>query len=75
MSQRLPAVKPKQLIRVLEREGWQLDRVRGSHHVFRHPGQRHRVVVPVHGRELRPGTLRSILDGAGISRDDLRRLL
>ena len=75
MSQRLPAVKPKQLIRVLEREGWQLDRVRGSHHVFRHPDQRRRVVVPVHGRELRPGTLRSILDASGISRDDLRRLL
>lgn len=75
MSQRLPAVKPKQLIRVLEREGWQLDRVRGSHHVFRHPEQRHPVVVPVHGRELRPGTLRGILGAAGISRDDLRRLL
>ena len=75
MSQRLPAVKPKQLIRVLEREGWQLDRVRGSHHVFRHPDQRHRVVVPVHSRDLRPGTLRSILDAAGISRDDLRGLL
>ena len=75
MSQQLPAVKPKQLIRVLEREGWQLDRVRGSHHVFRHPERHHRVVVPVHGRDLRPGTLRSILDAAGISRDDLRRLL
>jgi predicted RNA binding protein YcfA (HicA-like mRNA interferase family) len=42
LSQRLSAVKPKELVRALEREGWQLDRVRGSHHILVHPEQRRR---------------------------------
>ena len=75
MSARLPAVAPRKLIRVLEREGWQLDRVKGSHHVFRHPGFPNRVVVPMHRRDLAPGTLNTILKGAGISRDHFLKLL
>jgi len=46
----------------LEREGWQLDRARDSHHVFRHPDRRYRIVVPVTAGELRRGTLASILE-------------
>ncbi|MHB8469068.1 MAG: type II toxin-antitoxin system HicA family toxin [Gaiellaceae bacterium] len=30
----------------------------GSHHLFRHPEHRHRVVVPMHGRDLAKGTLK-----------------
>jgi predicted RNA binding protein YcfA (HicA-like mRNA interferase family) len=37
VSERLPAVKPQQLIRVLEGRGWQLIRTRGSHYIFKHP--------------------------------------
>ena len=65
MSGRLPAVKPKDLIRALERAGWHLDRVRGSHHILIHPEQRRALPVPVHNRELKPGTLISILRIAG----------
>jgi predicted RNA binding protein YcfA (HicA-like mRNA interferase family) len=73
VSERLPAVKPAELIRVLEGRGWQLARTRGSHHVFKHPGFPNRIVVPVHGRELKRGILVAILKDAGISRDELRR--
>lgn len=48
MSDKLPAVKPKQLIRVLEKRGWRLDRVRGSHHLMKHPVERRTIPVPVH---------------------------
>ncbi|HEY2282533.1 MAG TPA: type II toxin-antitoxin system HicA family toxin [Solirubrobacteraceae bacterium] len=37
MSDKIPAIKPKRLIRALERAGWQLDRVRGSHYIMAHP--------------------------------------
>lgn len=47
MSERLPAVKPQELIRVLERRGWQLIRTGGSHHVFKHPEFPNRIVVRV----------------------------
>jgi len=75
LSQRLPAVKPKELVRALERNGWQVDRVRGSHHILVHPEQRRALTIPVHNRELKTGTLASILRVAGITREELRQLL
>jgi predicted RNA binding protein YcfA (HicA-like mRNA interferase family) len=75
VSERLPAVKPQELIRVLERRGWQLTRTRGSHYVFKHPEFANRIVVPVHGRELKRGILTAIIKDTGISRDELRELL
>ncbi len=69
MSERLPAVKPKQLVRVLEQRGWYLDRIRGSHHIMKHPVERRSIPVPVHSRDLAPGTLRAILKNAGIGRE------
>lgn len=75
MSERLPAVKAKELIRALERVGWQLDRIRGSHHVMVHVEQRRALTVPVHNRELKAGTLAAILRSAGITREELRQLL
>ena len=75
MTPRLPAVTPRQAVRALERCGWQLDRVRGSHHVFRHLEQRHRVVVPMHARDLAKGTLNAIIDASGVGREEFLRLL
>jgi hypothetical protein len=37
VSAKLPAVNGKQVIAALEKEGWYVKRVRGSHHVLRHP--------------------------------------
>jgi predicted RNA binding protein YcfA (HicA-like mRNA interferase family) len=62
---RLPAVTPRQAVRALERCGWQLDRVRGSHHVF----------VPMHARDLAKGTLAAIIEASGVGREEFLRLL
>lgn len=76
MSPQLPAVSGKQVIRALEKEGWYLKRVRGSHHALRHPTIPDTVVVPVHGnRSLPRGTLLSILRVAGLSREEFVPLL
>jgi predicted RNA binding protein YcfA (HicA-like mRNA interferase family) len=75
VTPRLPSVTPRKAIRALERCGWELDRVKGSHHVFRHPDHPHRVVVPTHGRDLAKGTLNQIVDASGVSRDEFLRLL
>ncbi len=75
MSQ-LPAVSGKQLIKILEREGWHVKRVRGSHHILRHPTIPDALPVPVHGsRPIKRGTLGNILRTAGISREELQKLL
>lgn len=71
MSPRLPAVSGKQVIAALEKDGWYVKRIRGSHHVLRHPDIPDAIPVPVHGsRPIKRGTLASILRTAGISRDD-----
>ncbi len=75
MSPRLPAVSARQAVRVLRQSGWELDRVRGSHHVFRHPDRPTRVVVPLHAGDLRKGTLNVIINGSGLTREEfLRRI-
>ena len=72
---RLPVVKPRQLIRALERAGFFLHHVTGSHHYFKHPNKPGLVVVPYHTKDLKPGTLRAILRQAGLSANELINLL
>jgi mRNA interferase HicA len=74
LTGRLPAVTPRQAVRALERCGWELDRTRGSHQVFRHPEHRHRVVVPMHARDLARGTLNAIIAASGVSREEFLKL-
>ncbi len=76
MSDQLPEVSGKRLIKALEQSGWYVKRVRGSHHVLRHPEIPDAIPVPVHGsRPIKRGTLGNILKTARISREELRRLL
>jgi predicted RNA binding protein YcfA (HicA-like mRNA interferase family) len=75
VSGRLPAVRPRQLIRVLEQKGWRLARSKGSHHHFTHPDSRNIITVAVHAKDIKRGTLSGILSDAGIGRDEFLRLL
>ena len=66
---RLPAVNGKRVIQALTRTGFVINRIVGSHHVLVYPGDPTRTVtVPVHaGRDLKPGTLRSIIRQTGLT--------
>jgi predicted RNA binding protein YcfA (HicA-like mRNA interferase family) len=65
------ALSGRAFCRLLERHGWQLLRVQGSHHVYGKPGQRARISVPVHGnRPLKLGMQRHLLKLAGIDPND-----
>ena len=75
MSSRLPAVRARQLIRVLEKRGWRLERTRGSHRIFTHPDRPNLIAVPVHPGDLKRPLVAGILKDAGISRDDFLKLL
>jgi predicted RNA binding protein YcfA (HicA-like mRNA interferase family) len=71
----LPTVSGTQLIRALERAGFAVTRVKGSHHRLKHPDGR-ATTVPVHsGRDVPKGTLRSVLEDADLTVEDLRKLL
>lgn len=72
---RLPALKAREVVRVLERAGWQIDHVTGSHYIMRHPERPGRVVVPYHGnRDLKRGTLASIIRQAGMTEEEFLTL-
>jgi predicted RNA binding protein YcfA (HicA-like mRNA interferase family) len=72
----LPRATGKDVLQALLRGGYALTHTRGSHHYLRKPGVAALVVVPVHGnRDLPTGTLASILRQAGLSADELSRLL
>lgn len=77
MSSRLPAVTGKDAVRALLGAGFAVDRVVGSHYILAQPDDpRRAVTVPVHGaRDLKPGTLRSIIRQAGLTIDEFRELL
>jgi predicted RNA binding protein YcfA (HicA-like mRNA interferase family) len=72
---KLPSFTPQDIIKVLEKRGFVLDRIKGSHHIYYHPEIKRRVVVPFHKRDLPKGTLLEILRQAGLSRVELRDLL
>jgi len=68
---RLPRLKGKELIRILEKLGFEVVRSRGSHFLLRHADGR-TTTVPVHaGEVLGPGLLRSILRDVELGVDDL----
>ena len=54
------------LIRQLRADGWTLDRVRGSHHVFKHPDRPGHIVVPHPKKELGKGLVAAIRKQAGL---------
>jgi len=76
MSTRLPAVKPKGVLRALGRAGFFIHHTSGSHHVLKHPAKPHlRVTVPFHNKDLKRRTLASIIEQAGLTTDEFRDLL
>ena len=38
----------KEFIRIIQKRGWILKRINGSHHIFSKEGHRERIVIPVH---------------------------
>ncbi|MHB1510784.1 MAG: type II toxin-antitoxin system HicA family toxin [Acidimicrobiales bacterium] len=72
----LPRVTGRELVRALERFGWEVVAERGSHVQLRHSARGGRVTIPVHaGETVGPGLLRSILSQSGLSADELRSVL
>jgi len=70
---RLPRLKGKEVVRLLEKLGFEIARTRGSHSFLRHADGRV-TTVPVHaGETLGPGLLRSILRDVDLTVDDLLR--
>ena len=64
-----------QVIRALERAGFFVDRITGSHYILRHPARKGRIVVAVHARELKRGALVDAIKQAGLTQEEFLTLL
>jgi len=68
-----PALNGPQLIKALRRLGFDLIRIKGSHHFLRHPDGRC-TVVPVHrGETIGCGLVAQILRDCEITREDIQK--
>ena len=77
MTERLPAVKAREVIRALQRAGFSVTRTSGSHCRLLHDTDpARRITVPVHaGKDLKRGTLQGILRQAGLTVEEFNALL
>ena len=73
MSERLPRLTAREIIRVLEKRGFSLSRSSGSHHIYKNSAGK-RVTIPVHaGKILHPKVLTSILRDMGMTTEELKQ--
>ena len=76
MPGRLPRITGADALGALQRGGWFVVRIKGSHHMLNHPTNPGRPIIPVHaGVTLEPKTLSRVLKEAGLTADELRDLL
>ncbi|MFQ5957117.1 MAG: type II toxin-antitoxin system HicA family toxin [Candidatus Brocadiales bacterium] len=73
---RLPTLRPKEVIKALERGGFFIHHQTGSHVAMRHQEDKTiRVTVPLHSKDIKVGTLNSILKQAGLTTEEFKGLL
>ena len=72
----LPVLKPRQLLSILQKAGWEVARQKGSHIQLKHLSKPHHLVtIPMHNKDLARGTLFSIIKQLGMAKDDFEKLL
>lgn len=64
MTKLLPT-STRKIIKRLSEEGWELNRIKGDHHIFVHPDKPNLAIVPHPKKDLPIGTLRDIYKVAG----------
>lgn len=70
---KLPSLKPKEVIKVLEKAGFSFIRQKGSHRIYikNNIG----ITIPLHNRDLKKGTLRHIIKQVSLTTEEFLKLL
>ena len=70
----MKSVSGMELAKVLERNGWKLLRIHGSHHIYGKEGVRARPSIPIHGSiQLKVGLAHHIMKLASLSEEDFTK--
>ncbi len=75
MARRLPALRPREMVRAFQRAGFTVDHQTGSHVILRHPETRRKVSVPRHNKDLRRGLMMALIHQAGLTPQEFAELL
>jgi predicted RNA binding protein YcfA (HicA-like mRNA interferase family) len=68
----MKSISGKRLCKVVERKGWVLKRVTGSHYIYEKVSVEQILSIPVHrDQDLKVGTLKALMKVAQLSEDDL----
>ena len=70
---KLPVLKPKEVVKILERAGFLFERQNGSHRIF--SKDYFIVTVPIHNKDLKKGTLKHIVKQSGFTVEDFIKFL
>lgn len=57
-------MKDKDLLKILLENGWEIERIKGSHHILKKDDKTE--VIPIHNKDLPPGLLNAILKRTGL---------
>lgn len=61
-------IRPKDMERILKKDGWRLKKQDGSHKHYIHPIKPGKVTIPFHSKELKPKTEETIYKQAGLKK-------
>jgi len=68
----MSSITPKEILKFLKSKGFYISRQSGSHMILHNnPDNTKRVTLPIHNKDLKPGTLSAILKQAGIDKKEL----
>lgn len=68
----MKSISGKKLCKIVEKKGWVLKKVTGSHHIYAKAGENQILSIPVHrNQDLKIGTLRAIMKIVKLSENDL----
>lgn len=75
MGRKLPLLKPKDVIKILEKLGFYKFRQKGSHLIMiKDDNEVYQPVIPIHNKDLKKGTLLSIIRQSGLTKTEFLRL-
>ncbi len=68
----MKSISGKKLCKIIEKKGWTLKKITGSHHIYQKAGKPQILSIPVHrNQDLKIGTLKALIKIAGLTENDL----
>lgn len=72
----IPTIKGQKLIKILQKQGFVLNRINGSHHIMIHPQKYITLSIPVHkGKTLGKGITLAIIKDSGLTIEEFLKLV